>query len=142
MRTTKDLTDMIFRLRTLNAVISILATTTSEGTTNVLFYPEAIGDALLAVVHSVDSLVNDLEDADKDAYLIKISLEDFRKMCRVDEEERKRGKRADTDIKEYASMILADAINKKYSELFMPEEPELTDEEYEALGFPYIVASK
>lgn len=140
---TKDIDDMIFRLRSLNSVVSILATTTCEGTENVVFSPETISDALYSVTHSVDTIIADLEEASKDALNIKMSPQNTKKLWQSLDEERKRGRCADTGLKEYASLLLADAIGWKYAELFeSSEEPKLSDEELDALGIPIVCIRK
>lgn len=140
---TKDIDDMIFRLRSLNSVVSILATVTCEGAKNVVFDPETIGDALYSVTHSVDTIIADLEEASKDALTIKVTPQTAQMLGRCLDEERRRAN-ADSDYKAYASLLLADAVGWKYADLFEPtnEEPALSDEELDALGIPIVCIRK
>lgn len=143
----KDIDDMIFRLRSLNSVLSILATVTSEGTKHFEFDPETLSDALYSVTHSVDTIISDLEEASVDALNIKVAPQTMQKLGRIADEERKR---TDIDYEIYPSMLtcasslLADAIGWKFAELFEPmnEEPELSDEELDALGIPVVCIAK
>lgn len=138
----KDFDDVIFKLRALNATVGILATVTSEGTKNVEVDSEAIADALYSVTHSLDAVIADAEEITKDTLTIKFSKRTMLELSHVLDEERKRGK-ADIDYKERASMLLADAIGWRYAELFQPvEEPELSDEELDALGIPVVCIAK
>lgn len=142
----KDFDDVIFRLRSLNSVVSILATTTCEGTKNVVFDPETIGDALYSVTHSLDAVIADAEEITEDTLTIKVTPQTAQMLGRCLDEERRRAN-ADYDYdgyKAYASMLLADSVGWRFRELFEPsnEEPELSDEELDALGIPIVCIRK
>ena len=143
---TKDIDDMIFRLRSLNSVISILATVTAEGTDNVEFDPETLSDALYSVTHSVDAIIADLEEANANAINIDIDQLTAQKLGRIVDKEYSQIKAGCDyfDYKRYASKLLADAVGKKFAELFEPmnKEPELTDDELDSLGIPIVCISK
>lgn len=145
----KDIDDMIFRLRSLNAVIGILATVTCEGTKSVEFDPETLADALYSITHSVDTIIDDLDETSKDALNVKIAPRTMQMLGRIVDVERRCQKGGNDhelydSLLPYASRLLTEAIGWKYAQLFEAtnEEPELSDEELDALGIPIVCVRK
>lgn len=133
----KNISDAIFKLRSLNSLTRIAV----EGTP--IFDSDTIASAIHSICHSIDTIITDLEEANADALNIKIAPNVMKKLCYSVEEEHRRGNNI-TDPESYASTLLVDAIGWKYAELFEPmnEEPELSDEELDALGIPVVCIAK